>query len=89
VGTTSAARAVTVTNSGATSLTGVGVSITGTNGADFSQTNTCGISLGAGASCTISVTFQPTARGTRTATLAVADSDPTSPQQVSLTGTGR
>jgi hypothetical protein len=35
------------------------------------------------------VTFTPTATGTRTATLNVNDSANNSPQQVSLTGTGK
>jgi hypothetical protein len=35
------------------------------------------------------VSFKPTATGTRTATLQVTDSDPTSPQKVSLSGTGK
>ena len=89
VGTTSAAKTVTVTNSGTTALTGVGISFTGTNATDFAQTNTCGTSVAAGSSCTISVTFKPLAAGIRTATLRIADSDPTSPQQVTLTGIGR
>ena len=89
VGTTSAARTVTLTNSGTTTLTAVSVSITGTNLGDYAQTNTCGTSVAAGQNCTISVTFRPTATGTRTASLGIADSDPTSPQQVTLTGTGR
>jgi trimeric autotransporter adhesin len=89
VGTTSAAQTVTVRNVDTTILTGISVSDTGTNAGDFNQTTTCGTSLSVGSSCTISVTFRPTARFTRTASLRVSDSDPTSPQQVSLTGNGR
>jgi hypothetical protein len=89
VNTTSAAKTVTVTNSGTTALSGVGISFTGTNATDFAQTNTCGTSVAAGASCSISVTFKPLARNSRSATLRIADSDPTSPQQLNLTGTGR
>ncbi len=88
VGTTSAAKAVTVTNSGTAALTAVAISFTGTNATDFAQTNTCGISVAAGTSCTINVTFTPLVQGSRTATLRIADSDPTSPQQVTITGTG-
>jgi hypothetical protein len=40
-------------------------------------------------SCTIAVRFTPSAIGTRTATLRVDDSDPTSPELVSLTGKGQ
>ena len=88
VGTTSAARTVTVTDSGTTALTAVGISFTGTNATDFAQTNTCGTSVAAGGSCTINVTFTPLVQGSRTASLRIADSDPTSPQLVTLTGTG-
>jgi hypothetical protein len=91
--TTSTAKTVTLTNSGNTAVTinGAGVSIVGTNVSDFAQTNTCpavGSTLAAGANCTISVTFKPTAVGARSATLNIADSDSSSPQQVTLSGTG-
>jgi hypothetical protein len=89
VGTTSPAQTVTVSNVGTTSVTGISVSDTGTNAGDFNETTTCGTVLSAGTNCTISVTFVPSARGTRTATLRVTDSDPSSPQQVTLTGTGQ
>lgn len=39
-------------------------------------------------SCTISVTFKPTATGSFTANVSVTDGSTDSPQQVSLTGTG-
>ena len=87
-GTTSSAQVVTLSNIGTTSLTSIVTSFTGTNAGDFARTTTCGSTLAAGASCTISVTFSPTAGGARTATLRVTNSDPTSPQQVSLSGTG-
>jgi uncharacterized protein DUF4082/Big-like domain-containing protein/centrosomal CEP192-like protein/carboxypeptidase family protein/ASPM-SPD-2-Hydin domain-containing protein len=89
VGTTSTAQVVTVRNIGTATLTGIIISDTGTNAGDFNQTTTCGASLNAGASCTISVTFRPSARFSRTATLRISDSDPASPQQVALSGTGR
>jgi hypothetical protein len=34
------------------------------------------------------VTFTPSASGTRSATLSIADSDPSSPQTIALSGTG-
>jgi hypothetical protein len=86
VGTTSAAKTVTLTNAGPATLTFSSISFTGTNSGDFTQTNTCGSSLASGGSCTISVKFAPTRRGTRSATLRITDSDPTSPQQVTLSG---
>ena len=86
--TTSAAQTVTLTNTGSASLTISGYSFTGTNPTNFAQTHTCAATLAAGASCTISVTFTPSAAGARTASLAVSDNAAGSPQTVALTGTG-
>ncbi|MFE2837220.1 discoidin domain-containing protein [Streptomyces mirabilis] len=82
VNTTSAAQSVTVTNSGAATASITGV----TAGGDFAQTNTCGTALAAGANCTVSVTFGPTASGTRTLTLTGDQSN--NPTTVALSGTG-
>ncbi|MEU4537001.1 choice-of-anchor D domain-containing protein [Streptosporangium sp. NPDC023825] len=84
VGSTSPAQAVTVTNTGTGSATLGTVATTG----DYAQTRTCGTTLAAGASCTVNVTFTPTATGTRTGTLSVASNDPNGPLTVALTGTG-
>jgi len=83
--TTSASQTVTLTNNGKTST-----SITSivSNLSVFTQTNTCGTKLGAGKSCTVTVTFDPNFAGTFTGTLTFTDADPTSPQIVTLTGTG-
>jgi len=86
-GTSSAAQTVTLSNTGSTALAVAGISING----DFSQTNNCGSSVAAAGSCTISVTFKPTASGTRTGTLTITDNSngaSGSTQTVSLTGTG-
>ncbi len=85
-GASSAAQTVTVTNLGQAALNGT-ISVTGTNAADFAQTNTCGSSLAGGASCTISVTFTPTAAGTFTASLTGSASGVNYPA-VALSGTG-
>jgi hypothetical protein len=53
---------------------------------DFSQSNSCGSSLAAGASCTVSVTFNPTASGSRTGTLTITDNASGSTQTVNLDG---
>src|SRR5581483_7101029 len=84
VGTTSAAQAVTLTNSQSVSLSITSVTTSG----DYAQTNTCGTSLPANSSCTINVTFTPTTTGTRTGTLTVNDNGPGNPHTSSLTGTG-
>jgi Abnormal spindle-like microcephaly-assoc'd, ASPM-SPD-2-Hydin/Beta-propeller repeat len=87
VGTNSASQAVTLTNNGTAALAITGISVTGTDAGDFSETNTCGSSVAVGASCAISVVFKPTATGSRTASLSIADSAAGSPQLVALTGT--
>ena len=84
VGATSAAQAVTVSNPGSTAVSISSV----TAGAPFAQTNTCGSSLGAGANCTVNVTFTPTAGGAANGTLSVASNAPGSPLTVALSGSG-
>jgi hypothetical protein len=88
IGSTSQAQTVTLTN-GETPQTISGISIVGSNPGDFAETNTCPISpsaLGDSATCTISVTFTPTAVGIRKAEIQITDSAPGSPQIVTLTG---
>src|SRR5437773_1514294 len=80
VGATSAAKVVTLSNSGSAALSISGIAIAGTNSADFTQTHTCLSSLAAGTSCTISVTFKPAATGTRSASVSVTDNGSGSPQ---------
>lgn len=88
IGTTSAAKTVALKNIGTITLTISGIAITGTNAGDFAQTHTCRSSLAAGASCSISVTFKPTASGTRAGALSVKDNAAGSPQQAALSGPG-
>ena len=89
VGAGSSAQFINLVNSGDASLTVSGVTLAGTNPGDFAQTNTCaGSAISAGAKCTISVTFTPTAMGTRSAALSIADDAGGSPQVVYLNGTG-
>lgn len=87
VGTASTPQAVTLTNTSASALQIAGIVLNGSNPGDYSLTTTCGASLDAGASCTISVTFTPTAGGTRTALVSVTDGALGSPQTIALTGT--
>jgi probable HAF family extracellular repeat protein len=88
VGQSSAAKSLIITNIGSTTLTMNSVFITGANAGDFSQTNNCGSKLAPGAHCVVHVTFTPTAMGTRNGNAVLSDSDSTSPQLISLTGTG-
>ena len=83
-GTTSGAQTVILTNNGSDQLTITGAAVTG----DFAETSSCPGSLAPRASCQISVTFTPTALGTRTGTLTVSDDATGSPQRIPLTGSG-
>jgi hypothetical protein len=86
--TASAKQQVNVTNSSSTS---VSFSQIGTGAGDFSvASTTCSLktALAAGATCYVRVGFSPTAAGTRTGALTLVDSDPSSPQQISLQGVG-
>jgi hypothetical protein len=90
VGTVTAAKIVTLKNSGTVPLTiaGGGITITGSHASSFTKTTTCGASLAAGHNCTVSVKFKPTTTGALTAVLNVADDAAGSPQKVTLSGTG-
>jgi sugar lactone lactonase YvrE len=84
VGSTSAAQAVMLTNSGTAVLTITSIAASG----DFAETNTCGASVAAGANCTISITFSPTAPGAQSGVLTITDNAADGPQMVALSGEG-
>jgi hypothetical protein len=84
VGSTSSPQVATLTNTGGSSLTISSIGITG----PFPDTTTCGASLGAGASCTFSVSFAPTATGAAAGVLTVTDNATPGTQTVTLSGTG-
>ncbi len=89
VKTTGSALSVTVKNTGTASLSFSSFTTTGdfavSTGSTPCSTTT---SLGATLSCYIYVTFTPTASGTRSGTLSIADNASGSPQSVTLSGTG-
>ena len=84
VGVASATQSVTLFNSGDGTLSIFSIAGSG----DFSESNSCGGTLTAGNSCLISVTFTPTAVGSRSGSLTVTDNASGSPHTVSLSGTG-
>jgi cyclophilin family peptidyl-prolyl cis-trans isomerase len=77
VGGTPLNETYTITNTGTAALTLGTVSITGTNSGDFKVTTQPATSVAAGGSTTFTVQFNPTAGGTRAATLNFAENDPT------------
>jgi FtsP/CotA-like multicopper oxidase with cupredoxin domain len=93
VSTTSAVQTLALTNTGSAPLTINNVGLTGGNAGDFAQTNVnCpigGQGLAAGATCTVNLTFKPTAMGNRSTVLAISSSDPVTPLlNISLSGFG-
>lgn len=88
VGTKSSPQTVTVTNTASKAVKVSSVSFTGRYQYDYLQTNTCGTQIGPGATCTISITFEPAAKGTRTALGQINGPTTIVWQSVSVTGTG-
>jgi len=85
VNKTSAAKTVTLKNTGTITLTINNVAAS----AGFTiSTNTCGVTLAAHKTCKVSVTFTPTQLGVVTGTLSLTDNASGSPQTVALSGTG-
>lgn len=72
-------RTFTIENTGTAALTLSGsspyVAISGTNASDFSVTAIPSASIGAASSTTFNITFDPSALGSRTATLTIANND--------------
>jgi hypothetical protein len=92
VGSTSAAKTVTLTNDASTTMTGISIAASGDYAAFATGGTPCGTSLAAHAKCTIGVTFTPSATGTIKGNATVTYSGVTpsySPQEMSLTGTGQ
>ncbi len=85
IGTGTLPQALTLTNGGQVPLTISSIAI---DNPDFTETNTCGTSVAPHQSCSIHVSFKPTQPTTETATLTITDNATTSPQTVSLSGTG-
>jgi len=88
VATPSTAQTVTLKSTGDAALIITSVAVTGAKASDFTVTNTCGNSLAPGAICTASVTFTPSAPGSRTASVSVSDNAAGSPQMLILSGMG-
>jgi hypothetical protein len=84
----SAPKAVTVTNTGSVALPITSITLSTTGSQPFSQTNNCGTSVAVGATCTISVVFNPASVGSAAATLSVNAGSGAGTQTVALSGTG-
>ncbi len=82
--TISATQPVTLTNTGTSALNISQIDMS----ADFGQTNNCGSTISPAATCTISVSFSPTAVGQRYGSLELIYNSLAAPPVVQLTGTG-
>jgi hypothetical protein len=87
VGSTSGAQVATITNDGNANLVATFVTIAGSNPGDFLQSNNCTTVIPA-ASCAITVNFKPTAAGSRSASISIASNAASSPDSVTVSGTG-
>jgi hypothetical protein len=80
VSTGTMARTFTIQNTGGATLTLSGASpyinISGTNASDFTVTAIPSASIAAAGSTTFQITFNPSASGTRTATVTITNNDP-------------
>ncbi len=87
---TSATKTFSITNpnSVALQITSVGAGESSTL-PQFSITPNCVGQLAAGASCTTTITFKPTAKGAQKTTVSISDDASGSPQTVGVTGTGK
>jgi len=85
--TTSAPQPVTVTNTSTTAVPITGIGLVGANPGQFGFSHNCGTSLAGNASCTVKVTFKPTSKGVKSATLNV-NGGGGGLRVVNLTGTG-
>jgi len=84
VGTTSAEQEITVKNVGTDALVVTGATATG----PFAATNTCVSALAIDGTCTVSVTFTPTAGGAASGVLTLASNGSNPTETVTLSGDG-
>ena len=90
LGTTGAARTLTVTNNGQADLRFTSIVAGGTNSADIVLGGTCAVATAVApkASCTVTAALHPGALGVRSATLALATNAPIGTATISLSGEG-
>ena len=88
IGTTSPPQTITVANTGDASMFINSAAVPNTLDFTVVSDGCSGLTLAPGTSCDMSITFNPSATGTRTAALTVTDNAPGSPQTAPLTGTG-
>jgi Bacterial Ig-like domain (group 3)/FG-GAP-like repeat/Abnormal spindle-like microcephaly-assoc'd, ASPM-SPD-2-Hydin len=88
LGTTSAAKSITLTNTGTTTLSISNVTASGSFSIASGSSCVPGGTVAAGATCVINVTFSPASSGLLAGAVTVSDNTLLSPQLVALVGTG-
>jgi len=90
LGQTSSAQTLTITSNGGQALSLNTLAITGANPGDFAETDTCHVPtvLQPGNSCSVLITFTPSATGSRTAALTITSNASPATQSAQLNGTG-
>jgi Abnormal spindle-like microcephaly-assoc'd, ASPM-SPD-2-Hydin len=88
IATTSATKAITVTNKSASTVNISSFSASGNFNATPGRGNPCGGNLAPNGTCSILVSFSPTLPAAITGVLSVYDNSGVSPQNLTLTGTG-
>ena len=87
IGTKSEPKTIILANTGTKLVILNNISIADAGGVDFAETNNCGNVVVGGTECLITVTFTPTTKGQKTASLLITDING-SQQKVRLSGTG-
>ena len=90
VGTASTPQSVTLTNTGNVTLNIASIAVTGANAGDFSlaPAGSCGATVAVHDTCTVNVTFTPSAAGSRNAAVTLTDDALDSPESITLSGQG-
>jgi len=88
IGTPSVGQALTITNTGTASMSILSISSTAP---EYAFTHNCPVpaaTLGAGQSCTVNITFTPSAAGSRPGSISINTDATGSPHSITLSGSG-
>jgi hypothetical protein len=85
---TSAAKTVTIRNTGTVEMPIGTISLAGANANQFTQSHNCPATVAVSATCTVSVRFRPTSTGAKSASLRIAPGGGATLRNIPLTGTG-
>ncbi|RYD18946.1 MAG: choice-of-anchor D domain-containing protein, partial [Verrucomicrobiaceae bacterium] len=89
IGKKSAVKTFTIRNAGTADLTGLSIAVKGKQAKEFTVTKLSKTTLASGATTTFKVTFKPTAKGTRNASIQIKSNDANeNPFDIPVTGSG-